>query len=48
MVHGTIGAKARMFLVEMVKGRKGTLQILPPLVVRNADGSYTADRTWLQ
>jgi tRNA1Val (adenine37-N6)-methyltransferase len=48
MVHGTIGAEARMFLVELVKGRKGTLQILPPLVVRNADGSYTADRPWLR
>jgi len=48
MVHGTIGAEARMFLVELVKGRKGTLQILPPLVVRNADGSYTADRPWLK
>jgi tRNA1Val (adenine37-N6)-methyltransferase len=47
MVHGTIGAAARMFLVELVKGRRGTLQILPPLVVYNEDGSYTADRPWL-
>jgi tRNA1Val (adenine37-N6)-methyltransferase len=48
MVHGTIDAEARMFLIELVKGRKGTLQILPPLVVRNADGSYTAERPWLK
>ena len=47
MVHGTIDADARMFLVELVKGRKGTLQTLPPLIVYNADGSYTADRPWL-
>ena len=47
MVHGTLGVPARMFLVELVKGRKGTLQILPPLVVYNEDGSYTADRPWL-
>lgn len=34
MVHGTLAAEARMFLVELAKGRKGELTVLPPLVVR--------------
>ena len=42
MVHGTPAADARMFLVELAKGRRGELRVLPPLVVRSADGaSYT-------
>ena len=43
MVHGNASAEARMFLIEMVKGRKGDLKILPPLLVRDADGEYTAE-----
>lgn len=42
LVHGTSDADARMFLVELAKGRHGELRVLPPLVVRNPDGaSYT-------
>lgn len=42
MVHGTPAADAGMFLIELAKGRRGELRVLPPLVVRSADGaSYT-------
>ncbi len=34
MIHGSIDAPARMFMVELIKGRKGALQVLPPLLVR--------------
>jgi tRNA1Val (adenine37-N6)-methyltransferase len=43
MVHGSPDAEARMFLIEMVKGRKGDLKILPPLFVYDADGEYTTE-----
>lgn len=43
MVHGTPDADAKMFLVELAKGRRKELRILPPLVVRAADGRYTAE-----
>ncbi len=43
MVHGSMGAEARMFLVELVKGRKGDLVILPPLFVYGRDGGYTEE-----
>ena len=33
MVHGSETAEARMFLVELAKGRRGELQVLPPLFV---------------
>jgi tRNA1Val (adenine37-N6)-methyltransferase len=35
MVHGNPTAEARMFLIELVKGRKGDLRILPPLFVNH-------------
>ncbi|GFE57781.1 tRNA1(Val) (adenine(37)-N6)-methyltransferase [Geobacter sp. AOG1] len=35
MVHGYGDADARMFMVELAKGRKGELRVLPPLLVRN-------------
>jgi tRNA1Val (adenine37-N6)-methyltransferase len=38
MVHGNPSAEARMFLVEMVKGRKGDLRVLPPLFVNDEQG----------
>lgn len=41
MVHGKAGSPATMFLAEMVKGRKGELTVMPPLVIYNDDGSYT-------
>lgn len=44
MVHGTLGAEARVFLVELVKGRKNsTLQVLPPLIVRSGEEQYTEE-----
>jgi tRNA1Val (adenine37-N6)-methyltransferase len=43
MVHGTITAEARMFLVELVKGRKGDLRIERPLFVFDAAGGYTEE-----
>jgi tRNA1Val (adenine37-N6)-methyltransferase len=42
-VHGTADAGARMVLVEMVKGRRGALKVLPPLVVYGPDGNYGAE-----
>jgi len=33
MVHGSLAAEAKIFLVELVKGRPGELKILPPLLV---------------
>ena len=44
MVHGNDTAAARMFLVEMVKGRVGELRVEPPLTVRNVDGSYSSEK----
>lgn len=42
MVHGTPGAEAKVFLVELVKGRtSSTLQVLPPLIVRSGGEQYT-------
>jgi tRNA1Val (adenine37-N6)-methyltransferase len=37
-VHGTPQAEARMFLVELVKGRRGDLKVLPPVVVHDLSG----------
>ena len=44
MVHGNPGAEARMFLVELVKGRVGELRVEAPLVVRGEDGGYSAEK----
>lgn len=42
MVHGTPKAAAKVFLVELAKGRRhGALQVLPPLVVRSDGQNYT-------
>lgn len=42
MVHGKPGAEAKVFLVELVKGRtNSTLQVLPPLIVRCGGDLYT-------
>jgi len=43
MVHGNNSADVRMFLIELVKGRKGELKILPPLFVYDDNGGYTAE-----
>lgn len=43
MVHGNSTAEARMFLVELVKGRKCDLAVLPPLFVYDDKGEYTQE-----
>lgn len=37
MVHDNPEAEGRMFLLELVKGRKGDLRVLPPLFVNNGE-----------
>jgi tRNA1Val (adenine37-N6)-methyltransferase len=43
MVHGNRGAPARMVLLELAKGRRGELEVLPPLFVYGDDGEYTEE-----
>jgi tRNA1Val (adenine37-N6)-methyltransferase len=43
MVHGNRGAPARMVLLELAKGRRGELEVLPPLFVYGDDGEYSAE-----
>lgn len=43
LVHGTPEADARIFLVELAKGRRGELQVMPPLLVRGPDGAYSEE-----
>lgn len=43
MVHGNAAAEARMLLVEMVKGRRGELRVMPPFLVYDADGAYSSE-----
>jgi tRNA1Val (adenine37-N6)-methyltransferase len=43
MVHGTSGLEARMFLVELAKGRKGELEVRPPLFIYDSDGEYSGE-----
>lgn len=43
MVHGNVNAPAKIFLVELAKGRKGTTAILPPLIVYDDKGDYTQE-----
>ena len=44
MVHGNSAAPARIFLVELMKGRTGELRVEPPLMVRETDGGYSAEK----
>ncbi|UFS72710.1 methyltransferase [Geomonas sp. RF6] len=44
MVHGNSGADARMFLIELVKGRSGELRVEPPMTVRDQDGAYSEEK----
>jgi tRNA1Val (adenine37-N6)-methyltransferase len=39
LVHGSEGAEARIFMIELAKGRRGELQVLPPLFVNCAAGA---------
>ncbi|WP_342795419.1 tRNA1(Val) (adenine(37)-N6)-methyltransferase [Geobacter argillaceus] len=43
LVHGAATADARMFLIELAKGRRGELQVLPPLITRGDGGDYSAE-----
>jgi tRNA1Val (adenine37-N6)-methyltransferase len=43
MVHGTVGAEAKMFLAELAKGRRGDVAIEAPLIVYGDDGDYSAE-----
>lgn len=40
-VHGRPDKAAKLFLVEAIRGGNTGVDILPPLVVHNADGSYS-------
>ena len=44
MVHGNSKAQARMFMVELAKGRNGELRVEPPLMVRGEDGGYSEEK----
>jgi len=48
MVHGNSRAEARMFLVELAKGRKGELKVLPPLFVYDEQGAYSDEMRMIQ
>lgn len=41
MIHGRPEKKAKLFLVEGVRGGSVGLEVLPPLIVHEADGSYS-------
>jgi tRNA1Val (adenine37-N6)-methyltransferase len=43
MVHGNARASARMLLIELAKGRRAGLEVLPPLFVYGPDGEYSAE-----
>jgi tRNA1(Val) A37 N6-methylase TrmN6 len=41
MVHGDVRAGARMVLMELTKGRRCDLEVLPPLLVYDGEGKYS-------
>ena len=43
MVHGNKGAPAKIFMAELAKGRKGITEVLPPLIMYEDNGDYTAE-----
>jgi tRNA1Val (adenine37-N6)-methyltransferase len=43
MVHGSAAAPAKMFLAELAKSRRGSTAVLPPLIIRGEDGTYTPE-----
>lgn len=43
LVHGDATAAARMFMVELMKGSRGSLAVLPPLLVYDGAGGYTEE-----
>ena len=44
MVHGNALMPARMFMMELRKGRAGELLVEPPLFVRGDDGGYSEEK----
>lgn len=40
IVHDTVSAPATMFLAELAKGSRSSLELLPPLVIRDESGRY--------
>lgn len=44
MVHGNSRMDARMFMIELAKGRNGELKVEPPLLVRGEDGGYSSEK----
>jgi len=44
MVHGNSTAEARMFMIELAKGRAGELRVEPPLMVRGEGGGYSSEK----
>ena len=43
MVHGNSGMEARMVLIALAKGRRGDLEVLPPLFVYGNNGKYSGE-----
>ena len=43
LVHSTLDKKPKMLLVEGIRGGKPGLEVLPPLVVYQGDGSYSTE-----
>jgi tRNA1Val (adenine37-N6)-methyltransferase len=43
MVHGNARASGRMLLIELAKGRRAGLEVLPPLIVYGPDGEYSEE-----
>ncbi|WP_378951259.1 tRNA1(Val) (adenine(37)-N6)-methyltransferase [Pelosinus sp. sgz500959] len=41
LVHSTVDKKPKMLLVEGIRGGKPGLEVLPPLIVYQSDGSYS-------
>ncbi len=44
MVHGNTRMDARMFMIELAKGRTGELKVEPPLFVRGEEGGYSEEK----
>jgi len=43
MVHGNVTAPAKIFLTELAKSSRGTTVTLPPLIIRDQNGTYTPE-----
>lgn len=43
LVHGRPEKKAKLFLVEAIRGGSSGLEVLPPLIVHQADGTYSPE-----